>query len=151
MKLNRNMTNLQTKLLYRHLLKIAAFCNKRTKWTRKLNKLNRNMTKLQSETVSCKTPVSSPSRLCFSSFRKDVLLCLISWVRHLNLITLWFESHVKLVVPCWSDNKPDCTLKLQTPSKRVGDHPRSVTVHTCPRTRTKPVRQYTQRESCSAQ
>ena len=49
---------------------------------------------------------------------KEFVLC--SLVRHLTLITPWFESHVKLVVPCSSDNNPDCTLKLQTPSKRVG-------------------------------
>ena len=48
---------------------------------------------------------------------KEFVLC--SWVRHLALITPWFESHVNLVVPCGSDNNPDCTLKLQTPSKRV--------------------------------
>ena len=39
-----------------------------------------------------------------------------------TLITPWFESHVH-------DNNPDCMLKLQTPSKRVGDHPGSVTVY----------------------
>ena len=26
---------------------------------------------------------------------------LCSWVRHLTLITPWFESYIKLVVPCW--------------------------------------------------
>ena len=80
------------------------------------------MVRLEARTGNHRIESSNPTGA------KEFVLC--SWVRHLTLITLWFESHVKLVVPCWSDNYPDCTLKLQTPSKRVGDHPGSVSLLT---------------------